>query len=72
MWIDENATNEVMETMFKGQLRIEAMQNVPKTLYTEIAKNAVLDNIQDEKYPVHYYKGMLRIIMSSLPISVGR
>ncbi len=26
MWIDENATNEVMQTMFKGQLRIEAMQ----------------------------------------------
>jgi len=48
MWIDENATNEVMETMFKGQLRIEAMQNVPKTLYAEIAKNAVLDNIQSK------------------------
>ena len=48
MWIDESATNEVMETMFKGQLRIEAMQNVPKTLYTEIAKNAVLDNIQSK------------------------
>ena len=48
MWIDENATNEVMETMFKGQLRIEAMQNVPKTLYAEIAKSAVLDNIQSE------------------------
>ena len=48
LWIDFDATNEVMETMFKGQLRIEAMQNVPKTLYTEIAKNAVLDNIQSK------------------------
>ncbi len=48
MWIDENATNEVMETMFKGQLRIEAMQEVGKSLYTEIAKTAVLDNIQSE------------------------
>ncbi len=34
--------------MFKGQLRIEAMQTIPKTLYTEIAKTAVLDNIQSE------------------------
>ncbi len=48
MWIDENATNAVMETMFKGQLRIEAMQTIPKTLYTEIAKSAVLDNIQSK------------------------
>ncbi len=48
MWIDQDATNEVMETMFKGQLRIEAMQTIPKTLYTEIAKTAVLDNIQSE------------------------
>ncbi len=48
MWIDENATNEVMETMFKGQLRIEAMQEVGKSLYAEIAKSAVLDNIQSE------------------------
>ncbi len=48
MWIDQDATNEVMETMFKGQLRIEAMQEVGKPLYTEIAKTAVLDNIQSE------------------------
>ncbi len=48
MWIDENATNAVMETMFKGQLRIEAMQEIGKPLYTEIAKIAVLDNIQSE------------------------
>ena len=48
MWIDESATNEVMETMFKGQLRIEAMQEMGKSLYTEIAKSAVLDNIQSE------------------------
>ncbi len=48
MWIDQDATNEVMETVFKGQLRIEAMQEVGKPLYTEIAKSAVLDNIQSE------------------------
>ncbi len=48
MWIDENATNEVMETMFKGQLRIEAMQEIGKSLYAEIAKSAVLDNIPSE------------------------
>ncbi len=48
MWIDESATNEVMETMFKGQLRIEAIQEMGKSLYSEIAKSAVLDNIQSE------------------------
>ncbi len=48
MWIDQDATNEVMETMFKGQLRIEAMQEVGTKLYNEIAKSAVLDNIQSE------------------------
>jgi len=26
MWIDQDATNEVMDTVFKGQLRVEAMQ----------------------------------------------
>ncbi len=48
MWIDQDATNEVMETVFKGQLRIEAMQEVGTKLYNEIAKSAVLDNIQSE------------------------
>ena len=48
MWIDESATNEVMETIFKGQLRIDAMQEVGKSLYAEIAKSSVLDNIQSE------------------------
>ena len=48
LWIDFDATNEVMETMFKGQLRIEAMQEVGKSLYSEVAKSAVLDNIQSE------------------------
>ncbi len=48
MWIDQDATNAVMETMFKGQLRIEAMQEVGEKLYAKIAKNAVLDNQASE------------------------
>jgi len=35
MWIDSSATNEVMGTVFKGQLRIEAMQS-QKKLATEV------------------------------------
>ncbi len=48
MWIDQDATNEVMETMFKGQLRTEAMQEVGTKLYKEIAKKAILDNQASE------------------------
>ncbi len=48
IWIDSNATNEVMNTTFKGQLRIEAMQGKTKDLYKIISKKAVLDNIKSE------------------------
>ncbi len=48
IWIDSNATNEVMNTTFKGQLRIEAMQGKTKDLYKIIAKKAVLDNGKSE------------------------
>jgi len=39
MWIDENATNEVMGTVFKGQLRIEAMQDVKQSKNLAIQAN---------------------------------
>ena len=48
MWIDASATNEVMGTVFKGQLRIEAMQGEGVELYKKIAKEAVPDDIQSE------------------------
>ncbi len=48
IWIDSNATNEVMNTTFKGQLRIEAMQGKVTNLYKIIAKKAVLDNAKSE------------------------
>ncbi len=48
IWIDSNTTNEVMNTTFKGQLRIEAMQGKVTNLYKIIAKKAVLDNIKSE------------------------
>ncbi len=48
IWIDSNATNEAMNTTFKGQLRIEAMQGKTKDLYKIISKKAVLDNIKSE------------------------
>ncbi len=48
IWIDSNATNEVMNTTFKGQLRIEAIQGKTKDLYKIIAKKAVLDNAKSE------------------------
>ncbi len=48
LWIDYNATNEVMNTIFKGQIRIEAIQTKSKSLYKQIAKKAVLDNRASE------------------------
>ncbi len=44
LWIDYDATNEVMNTIFKGQIRIEAIQTKYKSLYKQIANKAVLDN----------------------------
>jgi len=48
LWIDFDATNEVMKTSFKGQLRVEAIQSKDKSLYKIIAKKAVLDNQASE------------------------
>jgi len=48
LWIDYDATNEVMKTSFKGQLRVEAIQSQNKSLYKRIAKKAVLDNQASE------------------------
>ncbi len=48
IWIDSNATNEVMNTTFKGQLKIEAMQGKTKNLYKIISKKAVMDNTKSE------------------------
>lgn len=46
MWIDENAGLEVMGTAFRGQLRVEGIQEANEKLYRMIAKYAVPD---DEK-----------------------
>ncbi len=48
VWIDYDAGNEVMETRFRGQLRIEAVQETPNRLYRKVASKAVLDNEASE------------------------
>ncbi len=48
LWIASTATNEVMGTIFKGQLRVETMQGESKGLYRMIAKKAVPDNEKSE------------------------
>jgi len=40
IWIASTATNEVMGTIFKGQLRVDAMQGENNRLYKKIAKQA--------------------------------
>ena len=44
LWIASTAINEVMGTIFKGQLRVEAIQGESKGLYKKIAKQAVPDD----------------------------
>ncbi len=48
LWIASTATNEVMGTIFKGQLRVEAMQGEGKGLYRMMAKKAVPDDEASE------------------------
>jgi len=48
MWIDENATNEVLGKHYHGKIVVEGLQGEEKNLYRLVAKNAVLDNIQSE------------------------
>jgi len=48
MWIASTATTEVMDTVFKGKLRVEAGQGTSKGLYKMIAKQAVLDDKESE------------------------
>jgi len=55
MWIDESAGNEIMGTVFKGQLRIEAMQSMNKrsavdTLLKKVNKiGSSYENVGDDE-----------------------
>jgi len=49
MWIDQDATNEVMDTVFKGQLRVEAMQKANSVSKPKMDDNmiaVVYDEVQ--------------------------